>query len=154
MLDARRMELPILLEYLAHSLGQDELTVPEGEALTLVFDDIRVHLEPDPETGHCYLYSVLCRLPASDSEQLTIFREVLTANNFGRGTGFAAFSVDAARDELLLEQSFAPETTEPEALHTLLSDFVNVVDAWRKRLPELGAQSPAEIEVGDHFIRA
>jgi Tir chaperone protein (CesT) family len=148
------MELPILLQYLAHSLGQEELVIPEGEALTLVFDDIRVHIEPDPETGHCYLYSVLSRLPGSDSEQLTIFREVLSANNFGRGTGFAAFSVDAAQNELLLEQSFAPQQTEPEALHALLSDFVTVVEAWRKRLPELGAQSPAETEIGEHFIRA
>jgi len=154
MLDAKRMELPILLEYLAHSLGQEELVLSKGEALTLVFDEIRVHLEPDPETGHCYVYSVLCRLPASDAEQLAIFREVLSANNFGRGTGFASFSVDLAQNELLLEQSFAPEKTEPEALHALLSDFVNVVDLWQKRLPELGAQSADETEIGEHFIRA
>jgi hypothetical protein len=154
MLDANRMELPILLQYLAHSLGQEELVLPEGEPLTIVFDDIRIHMEPDPETGYCYVYSVLCRLPSSDSEQLALFWEVLTANNFGRGTGFATFSVDPAQNELLLEQSFAPEKTEPDALHALLNDFVNVVEIWQKRLPELGAQSADETEIGQHFIRA
>ena len=148
------MELPILLQYLAHSLGQEELVIPEGEALTLVIDDIQIHMEPDPETGYCYIYSVLCRLPVSDAEQLAIFREVLSANNFGRGTGFATFSVDADQNELLLEQSFAPEKTEPEALRNLLGDFVTVVEIWRKRLPELGAPPAEETEIGQHFIRA
>jgi hypothetical protein len=151
---ARHMELSILLQYLAKSLGQEELTLPEGEALTLVFDDTRIHLEPDPETGYCYLYSVLSRLPDSDAEQLTIFREVLSANNFGRGTGFATFTIDAAQNELLLEQAFAPDKTEPETLRALLTDFVTVVDVWRTRLPQVANRDSKEPEIGEYFIRA
>jgi Tir chaperone protein (CesT) family len=149
------MELPLLLQYLAKSLGHEEITLVPGEALTLRFDNLRVHLEPDPETDRCHVYSVLTQLPTDEKNRLTLFQNALIANNFGRGTGPAFFSLDDVKAELLLETSFAPAETEPERFRMLLADFVTVVDIWDQRIRESVDQSQEPIEVtGSDLIRA
>lgn len=143
------MEFEQLLQYLAKSLGHESFELNENGVLSLSFGDgILVNLEPEPDGLTFQMYSVLCRLPDTEEEAMTLFEALLKANCFGRGTSGAVFALDEQQDEILLCRSFSTARTEPADLFAALQDMVSVMDVWRERLPELGAPEPEAAEAG------
>ena len=156
------MDLAHLLQQLATSLGVDSLELNEHGVLSLQFDDkVIVHMEPDPQTEDCHMYSSLCRIPDDEGARLALFSAILAANGFGRGTLGAAFAVDEQAQEVILARIFRPERTEVEDLRHWISEMVSAMNIWLQRLPELGgegqgqAASSAEHPPGElvHMLR-
>lgn len=155
------MDLALLLQQLATSLGLESLELNENGVLSLEFDgEVTVHLEPDPQSDACHLYSTLCRIPDDEAARLTLFSAILAANGFGRGTLGAAFAVDEQAQEVILGRIFRPARTEAEDLRQWLSEMVSAVNIWRQRLPELGSEGPPPQETVSppneffHMLRA
>jgi len=155
------MDLAHLLQQLATSLGVDALELNEHGVLSLEFDEtVTLHLEPDPHTDECHLYTTLCRIPEDDGARLTLFSAILAANGFGRGTFGAAFGVDEQAREVILARIFRPARTEAEDLRQWISELVSAVNIWRQRIPELGGDERSALPIDEppagflHMLRA
>ena len=136
------MKLSSLLQQVADSLGIDSLELNEHGVLALqIDDDVVISLEPDPDEEICHLYSSLCRVPEDDEARAQLLEALMTANCFGKGTAGASFGLDDKNHEILLGRVFDPERTTSEELLPWITNMVEVIQIWRTRLQELGADA-------------
>ncbi|WP_142848227.1 type III secretion system chaperone [Telmatospirillum sp. J64-1] len=120
------------------NLGQIEID-PDGTCL-LVFDkDLEVEMLADDAKGRLMMMSWVGYAPHEDREAL--FRDLLSANLLGRGTGAAVLGFDHLRDMVTLHRDL-PATTEIEQAVGALEAFVNYLQAWRTHLTELASAAP------------
>ena len=144
------MELQHLLDYVAQELGLSSLDLNEsGVASLQIGEHLILNIEPDPDGSHCHLYSSLCRLPSDDESRLRLYDALLRANNFGKGTAGATFSVDHQHGEILLGRVFNPAQTEPTDVMSWLQDMVEVMEIWQQRVLDLGADEGDEADGPD-----
>jgi hypothetical protein len=141
------MDVRRLLQHLAEFLGEETFELNEHGVLSLRFgEDIVIHLEADPDGAQCHFYSPLCRIPEDADTRLAILEALMKGNTFGKGTAGAVFGVDESQNELVLTRSFSLDRAGPEDVVLWLQEMVSVMDIWRKRLPELGADGPPAAE--------
>jgi hypothetical protein len=134
------MQLDAMLEGLCRKLG---LGRPGSlaDGLQLVFDDdLVVELEAT-EGGALSLAAGVAALGAGGRE--AALAELLAANLGGRGTGAAAFALDADLDEVVLCRRFDPAGLDEAALEAGLEEFLDTLAGWKARFGrgEVGAET-------------
>ena len=129
------MHIDELLSSLSARLGT-ELVLNEHGACRLVFDEnVRVNLEADEMDDTVYLHTSF-PLPPGGGEAL--YKALLGANLFGYEAGGAAFALDEAHGEVVLNRVLHVGGMDAVLFAGILERFVEAAEDWQKRLEEFG----------------
>ena len=135
---------------IGRTVGLGDLALDEDGYCALLIDkDSVVNIELDEIGQQVLLYSLIGQ-PAGDPR--ATFEQLLRANYLGRGTGGAAFGLQP-EGGIVLSQWLAVPGLDLARLNAILERFVNQVEAWTQRLPQLGEQAEAPISVEFPLIR-
>lgn len=137
------MQLDAVVESLCLKLGLGRPGSLE-DGVQLVFDDdLVVELEA-AEGGALSLVAGVAALGPENRE--AALAELLAANLNGRGTGAAAFALDADLDEVVLCRRFGPAGLDGAALEAGLEEFLDTLAGWKARFSrgEVGAGTATE----------
>ncbi len=125
------------LQAVIHGLSrQYGTTIPDHEnAYTFKLNNERTIALERATHGHSFaLYSDVCELPHHDREK--IFRILLDANLFGKGTHRYTLALDNERERVVLFTWFTEAHTDyPHFAHEL-STFLSVHRYWQDRIME------------------
>ena len=119
-----------LVQAFGGAVGLDDLKPDENGYVCLTFDDRAVNLEE--RDGVVYFYTRVEDLPAEGRADL--YRRLLEANCFYRGTRGAVLGVDEALGAVLLFYQTPLSALDGVRLETILENFVNTAEAWRKQI--------------------
>lgn len=148
------MHIEDILHSLSVQLGID-IALDDKGACRLVFDgNVAVDIEADERDDTVYLHTAF-PLPGGDREPL--YAELLRANLFGHEAGGAAFALDEARGDLVLNRVLHVGGMDAMLFAGILESFVEAAEAWSVRLAgkDGGAEAAsAHHHHGNGFIRA
>lgn len=115
------------------------LTLGESGTIDLIFDnDVTVTLEHDDPQDMLHAYTVLGQEPAETEQQLTLYRDMLSANAFGHETEGAALSLDDRTGEILLTRRLELTDATVSQLRRTVESMVDVSLSWREKLATVG----------------
>jgi len=127
------MDAADTIQALVGSLGLADAQPDERGACGLVFEEeIHLTLEPDPQRPtlmHCH--ASLGTLPANGERRR--IEELLRANYLGAGAGGAIFSIDGAKDEVVLDLCLDVAVSDLGEISRRLAAFVGEVGQWAER---------------------
>jgi hypothetical protein len=109
-----------------------QLAIEDERAARASFDGLVLHLEHLPESEQMLLAAPVAVLPAAGREACCL--ELLKGQYLFAETGGATLALD--RDENFVFLQIAPSlyTLTRENFPVLVENFLNVAEAWRKRL--------------------
>lgn len=132
-----------LLAAFGASIGVPTLAPDEDGYACLEMDgDLVVHVAYDEESESLRLFGELG--PVSPDQELRVMRELLDANVLWRGTGGAILGLDSSRKVVTLAYREPIGMLSSVRFEQLLGAFVEVADAWGRRLaaPAVEADAP------------
>ena len=133
------MQRDEILETLQLELQIPDLAFNASHVCRLVFDHrLTVDLECQPDQNVLHIYSVVGQDTSLDAAG---YRELLSANLFGHGSGEAVLAIDDQRDEILLFRSWNLDTLTSAQLTKDLVQFVAAAGTWQDRLQGGGIAS-------------
>jgi hypothetical protein len=120
-----------LLKDLGIEIGIPDLTPDETGYCSLILDQtLMIEMMWVEDTQHLVLFS---RLGAYDiSNELEIFRELLLANSFWRGTEGATLGVDG--DLVFLARRISLSGINFKAFHLIFESFSRVAQFWTHKI--------------------
>lgn len=130
-----------LLKAVAGQAGITGFELDESGCCALSFDGIVVNFEADEDSLKLFLYADVGEAPAGLPEAL--YRRLLEANLLWRGTGGATLSLDTAAQRFVLAHGLPVDHTSEADFLATVETFVNIVEAWRKRIAEAAHEAPA-----------
>jgi hypothetical protein len=120
------------------------LTLGESGTIDLIFDnDVTVTLEHDDPQDMLHAYTVLGQEPVETEQQLTLYRDMLSANAFGHETEGAALSLDDRTGEILLTRRLELADATVSQLRRTVESMVDVSLSWREKLATVGHAAAA-----------
>lgn len=132
------MHWDTVAEGLGEELGLSRLKFDEQRKARLVSGSgLIIDLTGDASGGTLHAEAVL----GEDPRDPQVYRDLLSANLFGQGTGGAALSVADERGEILLERTFELSSIELPELAAQLESFASFAEEW---LQELNGSSSDE----------
>lgn len=146
----------VFLRKLGEKVGISDLKFNDDHVCRLVLDKTLI-VDLEYSLNESVLYatcSVASRLPESNS----IYKQILSANLFGRGTGTAVLGYDDDKDEVVLFERFDLESVAPESFVERMDIFVGFADHWTSALLNVEDEDAGDTEddlpaSGDSFIR-
>ncbi len=119
------------LEQLGRELGIADLSFNfENVCRLIVGEDVVIDLEYLEEDQVIQAFSSLGSPPVGEPA----WRELLSANLFGGGTGGATLALDAEQNEVILFRSFDLETLEIQKFLRDLNSMTDAAEFWTERL--------------------
>ncbi|MDR2200527.1 MAG: type III secretion system chaperone [Puniceicoccales bacterium] len=138
-------EVNNLLQELGKILDLSSLTLDSNNHCLILFDDkIVINLELEEEEGAFIVYSYISVVPFSGKE--LILEILLEANFFWKISHGATFAIDKQTQTLVLQQKFALPLPHAHHFEDDLATFVDVVDAWMKRIDEICTETEILME--------
>lgn len=134
-----------LLEVFGQHLGIGKLKFNDNGVCRLVFDEkFDTDIEMTDDGAAFFIYAVVGKAPTEDNP--AFYRELLTANLFGTGTGNGALALDASRNEIVLSRRFSQDLSDVNLFAAEVEKFVNHLELWTDRLRKnrIGQPAPAE----------
>ncbi|MDR2807146.1 MAG: type III secretion system chaperone [Puniceicoccales bacterium] len=129
-------EVNHLLQELAKVLDLSSLTLDSNNHCLILFDDkIVLNLELNEEEGALIVYSYISVVPFMGKE--LVLEVLLEANFFWKVSNGATFAIDKQTQTLVLQKKFLLPLADSNAFEDDLAVFVDVVDAWMKRIDEI-----------------
>ncbi|MDR0678362.1 MAG: type III secretion system chaperone [Holosporaceae bacterium] len=134
-----------LLKELGKVLDLSSLFLDENNHCLILFDDkIVLNLELDETTGMLIVYSYVSVIPFAGKD--LILEILLEANFFWKISHGATFAIDKQTQTLVLQQKFTLPLEKPESFQDELGIFVDVVEAWMKRIDDICNESEMLLE--------
>lgn len=119
------------------------LALDANQTCRLVIDGtIEVDLDADPSGPQLVISGAIGTVPASGQEAL--FRVLLEANLFGRGTGGAVLALDERFNEIVLSRTLMTDRIHFQDVIEAIEQFVHHSKIWRERLSTLAHSPPAQ----------
>src|SRR5262249_6463222 len=118
-----------LIRALGHAVGIDALSLDDGGACALRFDETVLALELDEGEDRLVLHAGLRPLPANGQAEL--FARLLEGNLFWKDTQGATLALDRRDDHVLLLRA-VPLDSPPAGFPGLVERFVDAAEAWRE----------------------
>jgi hypothetical protein len=129
-------EVNRLLSELAKVLNLSSLALDTNNHCLILFDDkIVLNLELDEQEGALIIYSYVSVVPFVAKE--LILEILLEANFFWKVSNGATFSIDKQTQTLILQKKIFLPLRESGRFEDDLALFMDVVDAWMKRIDEI-----------------
>lgn len=126
------MELKELMAAFAAETGMTELAPDEDGAYIFSVDDCTMMLAPAGDGSRVALYAELGEPPEEGREQ--VYRAMLEASFPRGGTAPVSLSIDGESGRICLSSIESLATLDYAAFKTVLENFVNAADVWRKNL--------------------
>jgi hypothetical protein len=140
-----RKEVNRLLKELGKTLEVTSLALNEENHCLILFDDkIVLNFELNEEEGSLVIYSYISVVPFAGKE--LILEILLEANFFWKISHGATFAIDKQTQTLILQQKFSLPLAHPERFEDDLGIFVDVVDAWMKRIDDICTEAEMLLE--------
>jgi hypothetical protein len=140
-----KKEVNDLLGELGKVLDLSSLELDVNNHCLILFDDkIVLNLELQEEEGALIIYSYISVVPFAGKE--LILEILLEANFFWKISHGATFSIDKQTQTLVLQQKFLLPLTRPESFQDELGIFVDVVEAWMKRIDDICTEAEMLLE--------
>lgn len=121
-------------------IGIPDLEFDEHGYCCLFIDDVTLNLEYDSETGHLLAYAHMGLLP--DVPSMGMYEMLLEANFFCRDTAGATLGIDTATGAILLHCRVPADDLTGAQLETVVTQFVNAAEVWKKRIAEYRPDVP------------
>jgi hypothetical protein len=138
-------EVNRLLQKLAKVLDLSSLTLDINNRCLILFDDkIVLNLEFSETEGTLFIYSYIGIVPFVSKE--LILEILLEANFFWKTSNGSTFAIDKQTRTLVLQQGFPLPLQNSDHFEDDLAVFVDVVEAWMKRIDEICTESETLIE--------
>jgi len=133
------------LKDIAERSGGEVMTVDENGSAAFEFEDsFRVGIEAPGDSEVVHLYAVIADIPADDTEKLSLFTRLLTANQFGEQTGGAMFAIHEGTNSILLCYNVLVANTESQDFENTLGNFIETAERYVGNLsdtPETASNS-------------
>jgi hypothetical protein len=140
-----KKEVNNLLRELGRVLDLSSLELDTNNHCLILFDDkIVLNLELQEEEGTLIVYSYISVVPFAGKE--LILEILLEANFFWKISHGATFAIDKQTQTLILEQKFPLPLEKPESFQDELGVFVDVVEAWMKRIDDICTEAEMLLE--------
>ena len=130
-----------LIPALGKHVGIPQLNLDDSGWCALFVDELVINIEYRDSSEQLFIYTPVGVLPAENREPL--YRELLEANCFFRGTQGGCLSVDSGAGVVLLSFSWPVRALCEAELIQLIENVVNVAETWSKRLRRIGSRDPA-----------
>jgi hypothetical protein len=131
-----KQEVNDLLKELGKVLDLSSLVLDENNHCLILFDDkIVLNLELQETDGTLVIYSYISIVPFAGKE--LILEILLEANFFWKISHGATFAIDKQTQTLVLQQKFPLPLFQPEHFEDHLAVFVDVAEAWMKRVDDI-----------------
>jgi hypothetical protein len=130
-----------LLHVLGQEVGIPRLGLDKTGCCALAFDEVVVNFELDEEAHQLFLYASLGSVP--EEVPAAFYRELLDGNLFWKDTGGATLGLDREGQRVILHQTVAVGRISDTDFKALVERFVNVAEAWSRRLEEALARPAA-----------
>jgi hypothetical protein len=130
------------------TVGLDDLGLDEQDYCCLVIEqDLVINIEFDEAGERLMLYSKVGR-PGPDREaELT---KILQANYLGRGTGGATLGLQPESGAVVLSREVPTAGIDVPSFSASLENFVNVAEAWTRRLADAVSLAQPSAGSPDH----
>ena len=128
-----------LIRALGHAVGIDALSLDDGGACALRFDETVLALELDEGEARLVLHAGLGPLPAEGRAEL--LARLLEGNLFWKDTQGATLALDRSDDRVLLLRA-VPLDAPPAGFPGLVERFVDAAEAWREVIATAGGAVP------------
>lgn len=129
-------EVSLLLKRLGKVLDLSSLSLDANNHCLILFDDkIVLNLELSETEEALIIYSYISVVPFSGKE--LVLEILLEANYFWKISNGATFAIDKQTQTLVLQQKFSLPLSHPDSFEDALAIFVDVVEAWIKRIDEI-----------------
>ncbi|MDR1665520.1 MAG: type III secretion system chaperone [Puniceicoccales bacterium] len=122
------------LERLFESAGLNIVFNPNGVCMLSVENRFDVSLEYDDVGPRLHVCSGVYPVPNDPEKQAEIFKILLEANAFGRGTGKGYFALDGVNDEILLVGSMDLNGFTVDQFLQVLEEYTDVLRYWTTKL--------------------
>lgn len=140
-----RLEVNRLLKELGKVLDLSSLELDSNNHCLILFDDkIVLNLELDESDGALIVYAYVSVVPFTAKE--LILEILLEANFFWKISNGSTFAIDKQTQTLVLEQKFSLPLKDPGHFQDTLALFVDVVEAWMKRIDDICTETEALLE--------
>jgi hypothetical protein len=116
-----------LVRALGHAVGIDDLSLDDGGACTLRFDETVLALALDEDEDRLVLHAGLGPLPAEGRAEL--LARLLEGNLFWKDTHGATLALDRRNARVLLLRA-VPLDAPPAGFPGLVERFVDAAEAW------------------------
>ena len=114
-----------------------QLEIEDGRTVRADFDGLPLLLEHLPEAEQILLAVPIANLPPEGREE--IFRELLKAQYLFTETRGAALALDPDEEFVCLQIAPSMRALTPGNFPALMENFLNVAEAWRRRLEGIPA---------------
>ncbi|MDR1906855.1 MAG: type III secretion system chaperone [Puniceicoccales bacterium] len=140
-----KKEVNDLLKELGKVLDLSSLVLDMNNHCLILFDDkIVLNLELQEEMGALIVYSYISIVPFAGKE--LILEILLEANFFWKISHGATFAIDKQTQTLVLQKKFPLPLAKPESFQDELGVFVDVVEAWMKRIDNICSEAEMLLE--------
>jgi hypothetical protein len=135
-------EVNHLLQRLGKVLDLSALALDANNHCLILFDDkIVLNLEVCEEDETLVIYSYISVVPFAGKE--LVLEILLEANFFWKISNGATFAIDKQTQTLVLQQKFPIPLPNPNSFEDNLAVFVDVVEAWMKRIDDICTEAEA-----------
>lgn len=142
-----------LLQALGHLLGLPDLAWDEQLSCTLSFgDDVHLTLYADDERPDLTIYTLIGELHAESPAD--VWRELMEANLFGKGTGGATLGYEPDSQWVYLTRRLPAEGLTAQQGLNEMQEFVAACRQWQAKWPQLQSRALASAQPGDAPARA
>lgn len=136
-------EIQNLLNGLGAYLGLGEITLDDEGRCSMAFDSVVVNFESEDDGHTLLLYSDVGDPPRPGDANAAFYEELLKANFFNLGTGGGTLGMDRDAGFIALAHRLPAAAITVPQLEGILERFVNLAEAWTRKIQGLLAQNPA-----------
>jgi len=131
-----------LLQEFGRTIGIPDLDLDdEGYCILVIDEKLVINMEFDQLGQQLLIYSLVGE---TSGDAARVHEQMLRSNYLGRDTGGATLGLRPEDGGVVLSQWVAVPGLDLPRFTAILETFVNQVDDWTRRLPELGATRDTE----------
>ena len=131
-------------------IGLPNLQFNEQGMCSLTFDSaIDIDIVYRKDFDQCIFASPIIAIPSTGQEKF--FRKILTENIFGIATAGATFGIEEEKNEIILSYTFIASTFSFDLFKTVLGNFVDLVEEWKKKCEDFQADYETNTEESVSF---
>ena len=146
-------EYQALIHRLGGRIGITGLDASEDNRCQLVFDEVfAVTIDVVAEEGIVWLHGSPGSAPTGNASQ--VYRDLLASALFGKKTSGAHVALDEASNSLILQRDLPLHNLAYEDFEKAVTNFVNALEYWHKRLSRPDIPSDSSTEPPSHAVRA
>ena len=142
-----------LIHRLGERIGITGLEANEDNRCQLVFDEVfAVTIDVVLEEGIVWLHGSPGSAPIGNASQ--VYRDFLASALFGEKTLGTHVALDEVSNSLILQRDLPLHNLTYEDFEKAVTNFVNALEYWHKRLSRPGIPGDSSMETSSHAVHA